>query len=328
MITLQQLRVFWAVAHAPSLTQAAKQLGLTQPSLSQHLARLEAALGRRVFERVSGQLALNDAGRYLLRKAETVLAEVDEAEAALAEFGAGRRGRIALGGASSVAHALVPAAYRRTRERFPAIEVDIHELSPRDALEQLWGRNLTLAVIAADAVADSGHSFVKLPLCADPQVLAVPAGLELAGIEAPERDLAPADLALLGRCIQFNFGTTHTQRVEAWYRRVLPHHQIVAQCRTFETAIALVAGGVGVALVPQLAATHAGRTLPGVELYATDLPPRQLMALVPSQYRRPEPYATFVEALVEAGRAVNLPPLRPLAPFIARLGRAAEPAAP
>jgi DNA-binding transcriptional LysR family regulator len=324
MITLQQLRVFWAVAHAPSLTRAAKQLGLTQPSLSQHLARLEAALGRRVFERVGGQLILNDAGRYLLRKAETVLAEVDEAEAALAEFGTGRRGRIALGGAASAMRALVPAAYLRTCERFPALELDVHELSPREALEQLWGRNLTLALVAADAVADSGHSFAKLPLCADAQVLAVPAGLELGGVLDPDRQLAPADLALLRRCIQFNFGTTHTQRVEAWYRRILPHHQVVAQCRTFETAIALVAGGAGVALVPQLAATFAGRLHPGVEVYATDLPSRQIVALVPSQYRHLEPYVTFLEALGEAGRTLTLPPVRPVPPFLVALPRAAE----
>jgi LysR family transcriptional activator of glutamate synthase operon len=318
MITLQQLRVFWAVAHAPSLTRAAKQLGLTQPSLSQQLARLEAALGRRLFERAGGQLILNDAGRYLLRKAETVLAEVDEAEAALAEFGSGRRGRIALGGAGSAMRALVPAAYLRARGQFPALELDVHELSPREALEQLWGRNLTLALIAADAIADGSHSFVKLPLCADPQVLAAPAGLDLG------RTLAPADAALLRRCIQFSFGNTHTQRVEAWYRRILPHHQIVAECRSFETAAALVQGGVGVALMPLLAATFAGRLVPGIEVYATDLPDRQIVALVPSQYRRIEPHATFLEALVEAGRSVALPPVRPMPPFLAALPRAAE----
>ena len=103
MITIAQLRVFWAVAHSESLTRAAKQLGVTQPSLSQQLAKLEAALGGRLFDRVNNQLVLTDAGRFLLRKAEVVLAELDEAEAGLAEFKMGRRSRIAIGALASIA---------------------------------------------------------------------------------------------------------------------------------------------------------------------------------------------------------------------------------
>ena len=63
MITLNQLRVFWAVAHSDSLTRAAKQLGVTQPALSQQLAKLENALGGQLFDRVNNQLVLSDAGR-------------------------------------------------------------------------------------------------------------------------------------------------------------------------------------------------------------------------------------------------------------------------
>ena len=55
-ITLSQLRTFWAVAHSPSLTRAAKQLGVTQPSLSQQLAKLEATLGARLLERSGGEI--------------------------------------------------------------------------------------------------------------------------------------------------------------------------------------------------------------------------------------------------------------------------------
>ena len=96
-LALSQLRVFWTVARAPSLTQAAKQLGSSQPALSQQLAKLEQAIGGRLFDRVNNQLLLTDAGRFLLRRAETILAEVDEAEAGLQAFVEGRRGRIAVG---------------------------------------------------------------------------------------------------------------------------------------------------------------------------------------------------------------------------------------
>ena len=116
MITLNQLRVFWAVAHGESLTRAAKQLGVTQPALSQQLAKLENALGGQLFDRINNQLVLTDAGRYLLRKAETVLAEMDEAEAGLAEFRLGRRRRISVGALASIARTIVADAYREAVE--------------------------------------------------------------------------------------------------------------------------------------------------------------------------------------------------------------------
>ena len=119
MITLNQLRVFWAVAHSDSLTRAAKQLGVTQPALSQQLGKLENALGGQLFDRINNQLVLTDAGRFLLRKAETVLAEIDEAEAGLAEYGMGRKRRIAVGALASLARTIVPEAYRLALELVP-----------------------------------------------------------------------------------------------------------------------------------------------------------------------------------------------------------------
>ena len=60
-MTLHQLRIFWAVAHAATLTQAAKQLGLTQPSLSQQLSKLEESVGAKLFDRSGNQMTLTDA---------------------------------------------------------------------------------------------------------------------------------------------------------------------------------------------------------------------------------------------------------------------------
>ena len=152
-ITLNQLRIFWAVAHGDSLTRAAKQLGVTQPALSQQLAKLEQALGGQLFDRVNNQLVLTDAGRFLLRKAETVLAEMDEAEAGLADYRMGRRRRISVGALASIARTIVPEAYRLALELVPDLELDLHELAPAEALEQLYGRNLQLALLSSVSLA-------------------------------------------------------------------------------------------------------------------------------------------------------------------------------
>ena len=240
MITLNQLRIFWAVAHGDSLTRAAKQLGVTQPALSQQLAKLETALGGQLFDRVNNQLILTDAGRFLLRKAETVLAEMDEAEAGLADFRLGRRRRIAVGALASLARTIVPEAFRLALELVPDLELDLHELAPAEALEQLYGRNLQLALLSSVSLAANRVSFTRIDIARDPYVLAAPRGLDLGRIHTPETELSPEHQRILNRSIQFNFGNLHNQRVDEWYRRVLPRHQVAACCRTYELALAMV----------------------------------------------------------------------------------------
>ncbi len=318
-VTLQQLRIFWAVAHSPSLTRAAKQLGLTQPSLSQQIAKLEQALDGRLFSRVNNQLVLTDAGRFLLRKAETILAELDEAETGLAEFRLGQRGRIGVGAIASLARSLVPEAWRRALEQVPDLELDVHELAPAEAVEQLYGRNIQVALLSAHSVAANRISFNKVEVGRDGYALAVPPGLPLGGVADPDRDLPADTRRLLNRCIQFNFGNAHTQRTEEWYRRVLPRHRVVAQCRTYEVALAMVEAGLGVALVPLLTTTgRGGRPMFDVDLYPVPEFERPIVALVPPQYLRAQPFAAFVDALKAAGAALEPPALPPAPPFLPR----------
>jgi DNA-binding transcriptional LysR family regulator len=319
-ITLAQLRTFWAVANGPSLTRAAKQLGLTQPSLSQQIAKLEHEAGGRLFDRISNQLVLTDAGRFLLRKAEAILAELDEAEVGLSEYRLGRRGRIGIGAVSSLARSLIPDAWRRALLEVPDLELDVHELAPSEAVEQLYGRNLQVALLSAYSVAANRLSFNKVEVGSDGYALAVPRGLPLAGVADPERDIPDPDARrLLNRCIQFNFGNAHTRRTEEWYRRTLPAHEIVAQCRTYEVALAMVEAGLGVALVPLLTTTgRGGRPMFDVDLYPVPEFERPIVALVPPQYLRAQPFAAFVDALKAAGAALEPPALPPAPPFLTR----------
>ncbi|MGE3294448.1 MAG: LysR family transcriptional regulator [Geminicoccaceae bacterium] len=321
MITLNQLRVFWAVAHSDSLTRAAKQLGVTQPALSQQLAKLENTLGGQLFDRVNNQLVLTDAGRFLLRKAEIVLAEIDEAEAGLAEYSMGRKRRISVGALASVARTIIPEAYRLAAELVPDLELDLHELAPAEALEQLYGRNLQIAVLSPVSLAANRISFTRIELGSDPYVFAVPRGLDLGCVIDPDWDLTEDQRRVLNRTIQFNFGNLHNQRIDEWYRRVLPRHQVAAWCRTYESALALVQAGLGVSLVPQLCTQLGGRPAYEIDLHTVPGMDRPIVALVPPQYRRAQPFAVFLECLRQAASAMTLPPLGPAPPFLGRTSR-------
>ncbi len=317
-MTLHQLRIFWAVAHAETLTKASKQLGLTQPSLSQQLSKLETTVGARLFDRTPNAMALTDAGRFLLRKAEYILSNIEEAEEGLREFTEGVRANIRLAGINSVLRVLLPPALRDMRPDFPDLELDIHEVAPADALELLYGRRVNLGLVASNSIAKASVGFHQTPIADDPYVFAVPAGLSLADITDPDAELDPAEQKILNSCIQFTFGTQHTRRVEQWYTQVLPRHRLIAACRSYEVALGMVQAGLGVCLVPAFTAHMGLSFLQGVNLYRSTEPDRRIVALVPSQYQRVEPYRSFVSALQRAGAAAQLPPMEDTPPFLNR----------
>ncbi|MEA2990875.1 MAG: LysR family transcriptional regulator, transcription activator of glutamate synthase operon [Alphaproteobacteria bacterium] len=321
-MTLHQLRIFLAVAHSATLTRASKQLGLAQPSLSKQLAALEESVGTRLFDRGHNRMVLTDAGHLLLRHAQSVLKEIDEAEAGLREFTAGNRAVIRIAGLNSVIKALLPDALKRCGGPSSGLEVDIHEAAPGEVIEMLYARQAHIGLIAAGTVAQSSVGFRQLPIVEDPYVFAVPSAIDLRSVK--DIDSAPADVRrVLNSCIQFHFGTQHTLRVQQWYQRVLPFHRLVAHCRTYEVALGLVRAGFGVSLVPALTAYLVEGSLEGIELFATDHGTRNTVAILPDQYLRLAPYKGFVEALELAGRNVRLPPISPMPRLIER---AIEPA--
>ncbi|MCY1551295.1 hypothetical protein D9M68_876130 [compost metagenome] len=92
---------------------------------------------------------------------------------------------------------------------------------------------------------------------------------------------------------------------------------MVAQCRSFETAIGLVRAGSGVCLAPALATMGTNGAPGGVRLYRVQAPPRRIVALVPSQYRRQDPYATLLDLLQEVSARHAVPDILETPPFLA-----------
>lgn len=315
-ISIHQLRIFTAVAQASTLTEAAKQLGITQPSLSQQLSRLETMVGTRLFNRRPGEMELTESGQYLLPKAEHVLRGMRDLEDGLLQFTTGRRVTIRVAGIASALRILLPAALHHVRQTFPDIDFDIQDRAPADILELLYERRIAVGLLADNSVADSGGGFLQIPLLADAHVLAVPDHIDLASVRDPRRDLSAAHYATLNQSIQFSFGTQHTKRVQHWYERLFPEHQVVAQCRSFEVATELVRAGAGICLVPTLSVLHGAQPLEGVKLYKVNAAPRRIVALIPSQYQRIEPYRTFLDALEAVGRETELPQTLPIPPFL------------
>lgn len=302
-LTLHQMRIVWTVAHAQTVSRAAKQLGLSQPSLSQQIAKLETSIGHKVFDRQAGRMQLTEIGTFLVQHVEQVMREVQALEDGLSGFTGGVR-TIGIAGISSPLRVLLPPALRRFHDEHPDIGFDLHESSPADVLAMLYARRANIGIVAASSIAQASMGFVQVPLLDDPYVLVVPEIL---------------DAAAFNNVIHFVYGTQHQKRIDEWYQATLPDHRVVARCRSFEGAVAMVRAGLGICLAPALSC-FAGETLmSGIRLHDAGLGiPRPLVALVPSQYRHLAPYAALIETLQDVARNRVRPRIEPIPPLLTR----------
>jgi DNA-binding transcriptional LysR family regulator len=317
-ITIRRLQIFWAIAHTTSLTRAAKLLGVSQPTLSQQLASLEATIGARLFDRVSNSMVLTELGASILSRAENVLRSLQEFEDSLPQAGTEAPRTIRIAGVASVMRFLLPGSLRLLREAWPHIDFDLIEAAPAEILDLLHGRRVSLGLLPANAVAEAAGGFRQHHVAEDPYVLAVPASLGLAELRDPARELSAADRNLLHSTIQFAFGNQHSRRIQDWYDKVLPGNRLAAQARSFELVIEMVRSGLGIGVVPALSAMAGPTPLDGIRLHRTGIEPRRIVAMFPTHCRSQEPYMGLLAALREAGSHLRLPAVAAMPPFIAR----------
>lgn len=124
-MTLEQLRIFVAVAEREHVTAAARAMNLTQSAVSNALAALEERHAVQLFDRVGRGIVLNENGRQFLDEARAVLARAGLADAVLADLAGLRRGRLAVFASQTIAGYWLPERLVRFHARHPAVELDI-----------------------------------------------------------------------------------------------------------------------------------------------------------------------------------------------------------
>jgi DNA-binding transcriptional LysR family regulator len=147
MLDLVRLRVLAAVAAHGSVTGAAQALHYTQPTVSHHLARLEAETGARLVQKVGRGIRLTPEGQVLARRAAEIIGRVDAADAELASLIGLEVGRVRLGAFTSALTVLVPPAAAELRRRHPNLELELTDVHPIVAQQQLRDGTLDLAII-------------------------------------------------------------------------------------------------------------------------------------------------------------------------------------
>jgi DNA-binding transcriptional LysR family regulator len=159
MLDATRLRVLVAVARHGSVTAAAQALNYAQPSVSHHMARLEAETGAKLIERAGRGIRLTEAGRLLAERAEEILGRLDAAEAELAAYIGLRHDRVRLAAFGSALGTLAAAATVSLRAEHPDTDIHLTQAEPADALRMLRAGEVDVALIfrypAEQAAADS-----------------------------------------------------------------------------------------------------------------------------------------------------------------------------
>jgi len=295
-IELRHFLALEAVAREGSFGKAAAKLGYTQSAVSQQIAALERIVGQRLVERPGGPkpVSLTEAGRLLLTHADAIAARVAAAQADLTALGEGQAGTLRVGVFQSVGQRILPELMRRYLHAWPQVKVTLTESANDEELLALVERG-DLDLTFSDLPLTEGP-FESVELLRDPYVLVVAADSPLAGRDAPPTIREVAELDLIGHkhCRTMN-------QLEANVRRPL---QFVFRSDHNQTVQALVASGVGSALVPKLTMDPEDDTTKLIDL--PKLPPRLIaLARHRDRYRTPAARA-FVETAQEVTAELEL----------------------
>ena len=298
-VELRHFLALEAVAREGSFGKAAQSLGYTQSAVSQQIAALERIVGQRLVERPGGPkpVTLTEAGRLLLTHADAIAARAAAAQADLDALGKGEAGALRVGVFQSVGQRILPELMRRYLRAWPEVKVSLTESANDEELLALVERG-ELDLTFSDLPVTEGP-FEWVELLRDPYVLVVAADSPLANREKSPTLREVGELDLIG-----HRHCRTVQHLEGMFGRPL---DFVFRSDHNQTVQALVAAGVGSALVPRLTMDPEDPTTVMVEL--PKLPPRVIaLAWHRDRYRTPAARA-FVETAEEVTAELGLEPV-------------------
>ncbi len=243
MIENRHLRYFIVLAKTLHMTRAAEQLHLAQPGLTQNIQQLEEELGVLLIRRTGRKLSLTAAGQVFLKQAELSIQQFELAKIAAQRAGRGEMGEVAIGFGSTAGLHVVPQVVKTFREKYPDVQVSLHELGAEAQLAALRSGDIDVAI----AYALPNPEFHWKEMTPESLVALLPADHPLAQNESvafkdfindtlvlPSANIATVLYnAIIGECADAGFKPKSIQEVY-----------------TAQTAIGMVAAGLGISILP------------------------------------------------------------------------------
>lgn len=269
MLDPHRLGVFQSVMVTGSVQEAADNLRMTPSAVSQHIAALQRQTGLDLFDRVGRGIVPTAAAEALIAQAETVLQQWHRLDDYVADLRDGRTGRLVLGYFPSAGSTLLPSIVRQITAEFPdlVVELVLTEVGARSTIP-----DIDVAMDHTENTRRPGYR--KVPLTEDPYILAVHHEHPL----ARRRAVTLTDLKGEGWVSNDSFANPGHRIVLAACAAKGFTPRFTVQAQDHHSALGFVAAGVGITVLPRLAA----RIIPDgvVRVRITDPPVRQLVAMV------------------------------------------------
>lgn len=269
MLDPHRLGVFQSVMVTGSVQEAADNLRMTPSAVSQHIAALQRQTGLDLFDRVGRGIVPTAAAEALIAQAETVLQQWHRLDDYVADLRDGRTGRLVLGYFPSAGSTLLPSIVRQITAEFPdlVVELVLTEVGARSTIP-----DIDVAMDHTENTRRPGYR--KVPLTEDPYILAVHHEHPL----ARRRALTLTDLKGEGWVSNDSFANPGHRIVLAACAAKGFTPRFTVQAQDHHSALGFVAAGVGITVLPRLAA----RIIPDgvVRVRIPDPPVRQLVAMV------------------------------------------------
>jgi len=288
---MQQLRYVVAVARTGNFSRAAEQCHVSQPSLSQQILKLEDDLGERLFDRMKRMAKLTPHGEAFLRHAVRILEEVDAAKREAADAQALLRGTLKIGVLPTIAPYLLPEVMGGFMEKYPGVEIVVQEDTTAQLMKFLLAFEVDL-VFASQPIRDERLEVREL--FTEELLLALPPGHPL----ARKRAVNASDLES-ERLIVMKEGHCLGDQVLRFCDRRDLHPNISFRSAQLETIQSLVSAGLGLSLIPAMAARSGRKDLPEYRSLQSPKPQRKIVAVWPKQ-RPPARAAHEFLKMVEA----------------------------
>jgi LysR family transcriptional regulator, hydrogen peroxide-inducible genes activator len=240
-----QLRYVCAIADTGNFSRAAERCQITQPSLSQQVLKLEEELGTKLFDRLGRSIRLTEAGRAFIPRARTILEQMEAARSSAADQNTDLRGSVAVGVIPTVAPYLIPSYAARFAKKYPDAKLRIVEDTTSVLVESLRDLSIDVAILALPL----RHKELELfPIRTEPLFAALSTHHPRASAKSLAlKDLRGESFVMLrdGHCFRDLSIDTCTRA------RITPH--IAFESGQFSSLLGMVAAGIGVSLVPEMA---------------------------------------------------------------------------
>lgn len=300
-VTLKQLQVLRAVVVSGSITKASRRLVLSQPSISQQLAKLEERLGAQLIVRNrAGVVNLTPAGEYWLKVGDEVLRRIDTAASEHRSRFIESTVTLRLGLTPIMRGQFLSRAARIASEDPGFVKFELRlALRSADVVEQLHLHQINCAIVTADSMEDGREGYAVTEAFTDPIAFVVPASLSKDAVAAAFRGRMPADSPIRSY-IEVESGGPLRGRAEAWYRQHLPEARGAFAGESYPVAIDLCAEGLAtllcpMSIIPNLPAT----TLAAVRFYRLADLKREMVLVMPRHLLSLGAYSRIYNRLLE-----------------------------